>query len=195
MKLCTTCTETKEFECFSKNKRMSDGFARVCKACQNAYHTTYYEKNKKTIIARTSAYRKRRPDVQKRSKQKWQERNKEKHLEYRRDWHRRRYTASLEYRLNFIIRGALRRTMDAAKRNKARLSQSVIHYTPAQLRERVEMNFKPGMNWSNYGEWHVDHRVPVARLIRRGVTSPAVINCLANLAPLWAEENMRKGKR
>lgn len=195
MKLCRKCGETKSLEEFSIDRSKKDGRVSTCKTCKSVYFRKYYESNKDDICERTAAYQKSNPDVLRRAKRKWESGNRDAHLSARRDWHSRKYSGDLQYRLGFIVRGALRRTMDAARRNGKRLSIESLGYTPEMLRLRLEMNFKPGMSWDNYGEWHVDHRVPVARLVRRGTISPAQINCLANLAPLWAEENLRKGKR
>lgn len=49
------------------------------------------------------------------------------------------------------------------------------------------------MTWENYGQWHIDHIIPLAE----GKTARQ-LNKLChytNLAPLWAQENLRKGKK
>lgn len=51
------------------------------------------------------------------------------------------------------------------------------------------------MNWSNRGEWHLDHKKPVSRFIKQGITDPSIINALSNLQPLWAHENLSKGNK
>lgn len=195
MKLCRKCGETKSLESFSVDRSKKDGRVSTCKACRSKYFTAYYDANKDAICARTGKYQKENPEVQRAAKRKWERQNKDAHLSSRRRWHSKKYKSDIDYRLNFIVRGALRRTLDAARRNNRQLSSSSLAYTPEMLRQRLEMNFKPGMTWENYGEWHVDHRVPVARMVRRGVDDPAQINCLANLEPLWAEDNLRKSKR
>lgn len=48
------------------------------------------------------------------------------------------------------------------------------------------------MSWDNRGEWHIDHIVPVAVMVRDGITDPAIINALTNLQPLWAKDNLAK---
>lgn len=71
----------------------------------------------------------------------------------------------------------------------------MLGYTSEMLRTRIEYQFQEGMSWDNYGDWHIDHKIPVARLLARGETRPHIINALSNLQPMWAEENMRKGAR
>lgn len=194
-KACIKCKRQLPIDSFSVNRASKDGRVSSCKKCKSEYFRNYYQSNKKDICAKTSKYAKNNPAVQRKAKKKWKQKNKDKHLQSRRAWHEKKYKEDLLYRLNFIVRGGLRRTLEAAKRNGKTLKREGLGYSPEMLKARIEMNFKPGMTWDNYGEWHVDHRIPVARLIRKGVTNPAIINCLANLAPLWAEDNLRKGCR
>lgn len=195
MKICIACLVEKDASSFSRASAKSDGLFPKCRDCQGAYYRAYYAANGEKVREKTAAYQKANRAVQRKAKLKWQKTNKEKHLAYRREWHKKKYASDPLYRMNFAIRGCLRRTAAAARRNKVTLGSSRVNFSPEMLRQRIEMNFRPGMSWSNYGDWHIDHRVPVARLIRKGVTDPAKINCLANLAPLWAIENMMKGKR
>ena len=53
------------------------------------------------------------------------------------------------------------------------------------------MQFTEGMTWDNYGEWQIDHIVPLSS----GETLEELIalNHYTNLQPLWADENNRKG--
>ena len=57
----------------------------------------------------------------------------------------------------------------------------------------IENLFTDGMSWSNFGEWHIDHKIPISW----GKTEDDIIklNHYKNLQPLWAEENLSKGNR
>lgn len=68
--------------------------------------------------------------------------------------------------------------------------------TRSVFMSHLESQFKPGMDWSNHSSkgWHVDHIVPVCAF---DLTVPEQAQkCFhyTNTQPLWAEENMRKGK-
>ena len=71
----------------------------------------------------------------------------------------------------------------------------MVGYGHKDLIKRIEFQFKPGMNWSNYGKWHIDHKKPIARFIEQGVFDPKIINALSNLQPLWAFDNISKGSK
>ena len=47
------------------------------------------------------------------------------------------------------------------------------------------------MCWLNHGDWHIDHKIPLAA----AKTKEDVIrlNHYTNLQPLWAAENLAKG--
>ena len=38
----------------------------------------------------------------------------------------------------------------------------LVNYALPQLMEHLENRFKPGMSWDNYGEWHIDHKIPIS---------------------------------
>jgi len=62
-----------------------------------------------------------------------------------------------------------------------------------ELKEHLSRQFRPGMSWDNYGEWHVDHIRPC---ISFDLSDPKQqLQCFhfSNLQPLWAKENMAKG--
>ena len=76
-----------------------------------------------------------------------------------------------------------------------------IEYTECtieQLKQHIETQFKEGMTWGNYGEWHVDHKIPLAfKEDGKIPTLEEVTKRLhyLNTQPLWASENMSKGNR
>ena len=72
-----------------------------------------------------------------------------------------------------------------------------LGYTTEELKQHLERQFKKGMNWENKGEWHIDHIVPVSSFNIESIDSPEFRACfgLANLRPIWADDNMIKGDR
>ena len=51
--------------------------------------------------------------------------------------------------------------------------------------------FEDGMSWDNYGEWHIDHIVPLV-----SADNDEELEALfyyKNIQPMWAELNLRKG--
>ena len=61
-----------------------------------------------------------------------------------------------------------------------------------ELKSYLESKWVNGMNWENYGEWEIDHIIPLSKDdTREGFIR---LNHYSNLQPLWKEDNRRKGK-
>lgn len=108
---------------------------------------------------------------------------------------RARYAASPSVRASQLVRGMLKRTLKATKAEKVSSTASAIGYTGDKLKARMEVQFLPGMSWSNHGAWHIDHKISIAEFVARGETRPHIVNALCNLQPLWATDNLIKGPR
>lgn len=88
---------------------------------------------------------------------------------------------------------------------KNRENQLNKHKAGADARYRVFTNedyiksfiilFSEGMTFDNYGEWEVDHIIPVSAWLDAGVTDLDVINSIDNLQPLWKKENAKKSNK
>ncbi len=96
----------------------------------------------------------------------------------------------------FVLRNAIRTSIYCAlRRGKAwRKWQDILGYTADDLVRHLERQFTAGMSWSNYGDWHIDHIVPLASFRLVDANDPAVRTAwgLPNLRPLWAEKNLTK---
>jgi hypothetical protein len=85
---------------------------------------------------------------------------------------------------------AVRHMIERGKPNR------YVGCTPGFLRNHLESLFKPGMTWNNYGEWHVDHIVPLSWFpFDRDPSLHFVASHWTNLQPLWGRENVSKGAR
>lgn len=96
-----------------------------------------------------------------------------------------------------LLRHNLRTRLRMAVANNAKCGSAVrdLGCSIAELKVWLESQFHPGMTWENYGEWHIDHRLPLASfdLTRR---EEVLIACnWQNLQPLWALDNLSKGAR
>jgi hypothetical protein len=49
------------------------------------------------------------------------------------------------------------------------------------------------MSWDNYGEWHVDHIIPVSAFDQTDPEQQKECWNYLNTQPLWAKDNMAKG--
>jgi len=72
--------------------------------------------------------------------------------------------------------------------------ETVVGYSINELKTHLEKQFKPGMTWDNYGEWHIDHKIPISAFNFKSINDIDFKKCWAlnNLQPLWKEDNFHK---
>jgi len=126
---------------------------------------------------------------------KWRKENSEYYRKYVREYEKNRRANNLKYRLNSNIATAIG---FALKGNKARHHwETLVGYTIQDLINRLSVNFQEGMSFKNYGEWEVDHIRPKSLFHYTKPEDQAFRDCwcLANLQPLWAIDNRKKGNK
>lgn len=171
----------------------------------------YYKANRDKIKARTRAWSEANRERKIENSKRHYSENKETYIQNAAEWAAenrsrrseicRNYIARMrEHKPNEFIpaevaRRLLSRVLSSTGKRKHGRTFSIIGYNKQQFVEHMESMFQDGMSWDNHGEWHVDHIIPVAELVRCGVTNPAKINALENLRPLWAKDNMSKGDK
>lgn len=57
----------------------------------------------------------------------------------------------------------------------------------------LESKFIDGMSWNNYGEWHLDHIIPISWA--KNEEEIFKLNHCTNFQPLWRIDNLKKGNR
>lgn len=105
---------------------------------------------------------------------------------------RQRYASDPDFLCAAKCRSMVVRVAEKAYAKKDGKTIEILGYSPGDLRGRMECQFRDGMSWDNYGDWHIDHKKPIAAFIAQGITSQRTINMLCNLQPMWAAENQKK---
>lgn len=82
-----------------------------------------------------------------------------------------------------------------AKTKKFARTCELLGCSVQELRDHIESKFKPGMSWDNRDMWHVDHIIPCARFDLTKEDQQRICFHYSNLQPLWAKENIVKGKK
>ncbi len=136
----------------------------------------------------------------------WLENNKPQRQDYMRLWrdensdkqrlYNRRRLESVKTRIENAIRCRIWWSITKGSKG-ARRTFALLGYTVEHLRAHLERQFLRGMTWENYGEWHIDHIVPLASF---SYSSPddedfKAAWALTNLRPMWKVDNMSKGAK
>ena len=99
--------------------------------------------------------------------------------------------------INFKLRVGLRIRLNKALKNNFKIGSAVrdLGCSIEQLKQHLESKFTQGMSWKNYGQWHIDHIIPLSKVNLTNREQFLKVNNYMNLQPLWAEDNIRKGNK
>ena len=138
------------------------------------YRSKKYQKN---ILTTKKYYRKNRKKIQKRT--------------YKYITNRRKN--DLNFRTADVLRRRMRHALKGALKKESALK--LLGCTMSELWQHLESKFQPGMTRENYGQWHIDHIKPCVLFDLTKDEEQAACFHYTNLQPLWAVDNLRKGKK
>jgi hypothetical protein len=208
--ICEVCREDANRSRTGKCRRCYQAAYRKANANQiKAYRRKYYEANRDKERAQTASYREANPELIKTwSKSYWEANKKElvakqKAYEKANPEKRRAIKRKVNAKRRSTAEGSLNHRM-SAKINKAlsrgkegRSWKDLVDFTLDQLKSHLESQFTDGMSWENMGDWHIDHKIPLAAFSFESADCPEFKRAWAldNLQPLWAIDNIRKNDK
>ena len=149
---------------------------------KSEYHKNWSEKNREHL----TEYHK-----------KWRTDNIDKWRKTKRVYEKNRKASDPLYKLISNFRTAIYQVLKENNVEKNRHYFDILQYTPEELIIHLESQFKDAMSWDNYGEWHVDHKLPITSFNIEEMGDKEFMKCwaLENLQPMWGEENIRKSNK
>ncbi len=104
--------------------------------------------------------------------------------------HRERYATDPAYKFSWLIRQSIRRAFQGT--SKTSTTRDLLGVTLELAMQSIERRFTDGMNWANYGDWHIDHIFPISAVNIDDEIEKRAVCHIDNLQPLWGEENSGK---
>jgi len=213
-KVCTGCGETKPAttEFWHKQKRGKYGVMSLCKECRNKSRRKEggiidieerFKRGMKVCPRRDCVFNGKEQPLDNFHKcqnnkhgrttkcksccRKYNIKNRKRHA----DRMRERIRNDINYRIEKNLR---KRLWDAIKgNNKSASTIKLLGCAVEYLKNHLESQFTEGMNWDNYGKWHIDHIIPCASFDFTDPFQQRECFHFSNLQPLWAEDNLKKG--
>lgn len=176
----------------------------VCKSCYekeyrvlnrerlNVWHKNYADKNRDIINSQARA-RYADPNHSRKFKDKqWRQNNPE----YIRAKARQEYARKYKIDPQYTAAKCMRRRFAAAIKNHSKKSSvwSYVGLSYEDFVKYIESQFLPGMTWSNYGEWHLDHKEPIFKFDHSDENQVKLAWIYTNIQPLWKEDHIKKCK-
>jgi hypothetical protein len=208
-KVCTKCEAIKPLTQFHKAKDCKFGVRAHCKEClcrdaRNAHHAKRDQKVQKMRERRASdpeaarAYHRdyyaKNTELRREYFRKWRQENGANYLASASRSHRKTYEQP-QKRLEAAIRAGVSKKIVNAR--KSARTFKMLGYSSGDLTSHLERQFTSGMTWQNYGEWHVDHIVPLSsfKYTSSDCAEFRAAWALSNLRPLWKTQNIKKGAK
>lgn len=166
-KICSKCKVEREKGKYYKHKNGKDGLNPVCKICWKQENKSYEEQNPRKKY-RKNRYQKVKHIVNKQIAKRAKE----------------RYHNDIEYKLLKLTRTRIHHYLKG--RHKAESTRVILGIDLAGYKEHLEKQFTEGMSWDNFGEWEIDHIIPVSKGGSFHYT---------NTQPLWWGKNREKSNK
>jgi hypothetical protein len=179
-KTCTCCKVDKEYNEFYKDKSKKLGISSFCKNCSSINNKKKYYDN---VELSRKTYREARK-IQR-------DNDREGINKKRRIYYKHKMETDPLFKLKKNVRN---RIWSYTKYNgKSKTTFQIVGLTASELKFFLEGKFLDDMNWENYGEWHIDHIIP---LDSANTENELYELCYyTNLQPLWGIDNIKKGTK
>lgn len=210
--ICTQCAQLKTDSDFYKNG--AGKLILICKSCIKKNNSEYYEKNKDFVLERIIKYQQVNKQKIKVRKKKYYQDNRELKIKQQTKYRAKnlrafyeRHKSDPKYRIRHTLSLSILRSLKKNNSNKS--GKSIIKYlffSIQELKEHLESQFEPWMNWDNYGvyrklvwddndqstwTWNIDHIIPHSTFRYTSMEDDDFKKCWAldNLRPLSAKQN------
>jgi hypothetical protein len=157
----------------------------------------WYEKNRERRLNYFSDWQKENYEYRKKYMEEYRKQNKEKIKEVKRTYQKEKRHTDPIYKLISNFRTAIYIVLKENKLDKYTNYFNMVGYSAEQLKKHLEEQFTDGMNWENYGQWHIDHIKPISSFEFDSSEHKQFKVCwsLDNLQPMWGIENIKKGNK
>lgn len=103
------------------------------------------------------------------------------------------YSKNPLFRLKEALRTRIRTAIFRNGYSKKGTTFSIVGCCFDEFVLHIESQFDDEMKWENFGEWHIDHKVPL--VVAENEDELLKLNHYTNLQPLWAADNLSKNKK
>jgi hypothetical protein len=220
-KICTKCKIQKEYTQFVKDKHNKTGYKSHCKSCVKEYQLTvkdsfkeyqkkwqeenkekrkeyrqnHYILNKENTLNKCKIWYNNNKEKKLNSCKEYKKNNLEKFKNYQKDYVKNKRQNDDVFKFKSNVRNLIGLSFKRGKNNfiKKLSSEEILGCTIEEFRNYIALQFKSGMNFKNYGEWHLDHIVPLS--IAKSEEEIIKLNHYTNFQPLWALDNLIKSDK
>ena len=205
---CKSCIKGQNKKYYQANKEKIKEQNKEHYKANKEQKKEYYQANKSKI----KEYRKEYYKANEEQRKEYRKANKEKIKEYHKEYYKEYYHANKEHykeynkeyqkerrKLDplFKMTGNLRTRTWSVFKNKGYTknskTQEMLGVNWEVCKAHIERQFTKGMTWDNYGDWHIDHIIPLSSANTEDRLKK--LCHYSNLQPLWAVDNLIKSAK
>ena len=170
---------------------------KVCSVCSETFYSHIASKKTCSSSCGKQLNRNYGLDNYHKHREAFLERGRQKRAAFLQEYGFCKNTAYRKSNLNERLAHNLRsRLSKALKRpGKQEKTKDLLGCSLGDLKLQLEAKFLPGMTWENYGDWHIDHIVPLSSFDLMDLVQLRKACNYKNLQPLWAADNLRKSNK
>lgn len=189
-KNCSKCNTNKPFCDFYKR---GNGYKSHCKKCVGDYYKQYYTENKETHNETMKIHYKNNIESYKSNSKNYRTFNSEKIKSINNEYVKKRRKYDIIFKIKLNLRSRIYSYLKTKKLIKNNTTIQIIGCTPIFFKNYLQEKFYNEMTWENYGEWHIDHIIPLS--LAKTEEEIYQLCHYTNLQPLWAEDNLKKSNK
>lgn len=202
-RVCIRCGIEKDITEYGKNSSKKDGLMVYCRQCIAWFGALYRKRNPEKIKEGQRKWQRENAEYVKTKRREKADENAEHIAKVAKAWRDANPDKLAEYsrlrrlkpkrRIENAVRSGIVRGIRVGEKS-GRKTFALLGYSVAELMAHLEKQFQPGMTWDNYGDWHIDHIVPLSLFNYETLDDIDFKRAwaLSNLQPLWALDNLKK---
>jgi hypothetical protein len=215
-KICSKCGKEKDIVLFRKYLEKRNGkfyYRSECIECEKIYNAEYGKQWAIDNKDELKEYRKQWRSENQEYISQYEIKNKKTILDNR----NKRYATKIKndpvYKLRTRVSSKIHKALHRSGSSKRGQSiMDFLPYTMMELKNHIEQQFEPWMNWDNHGnhdkknyneidsstwKWNIDHITPQSSLPYASMADDNFQKCwaLENLRPLKSIDNIKKGNK
>lgn len=104
-----------------------------------------------------------------------------------------RRKTNIKFKIISYLRSSLSESLSKNKLVKMYKTVDILGCSIDDFKKFIEKKFIEDMTWDNYGEWHLDHIIPISYATTEDELYK--LSHYTNFQPLWCINNLKKGNR
>lgn len=203
IKKCGGCQVEKPFSEFNKCKGGKFGLHNHCRECSKLHKKKWEAENKDWVAeywknpinyARSRERYKIKydndPIFREKELKKNRDRRRSEPVRIKARKQRKKWLEIPHNRISQSLRARVRCALKGI--TKTAETERLLNCSFEFLKNYLESKFQPGMTWSNYGEWEIDHIIPCNYFNLEIPDNQKICFNYKNLQPLWEKDNIKK---